>query len=186
MVLENYVKAVLYAYPLLKTVEEDYAQHIENKAVLSYRNSKTAEEVAYTIVSVIMEKRNLLWLKSLIEQTMQQLTEAERLLIAIRYFGKEKRIKRPLLRETYGNWSERKYFRDQARIGCRVERLLRAAGLTKEVFEQDFAQLSFFEKIYPFVCAGKDRAITQSERRWFGTIAKGGEGKNRKNRKNGS
>ena len=100
MVLENYVKAVLYAYPLLKTVEEDYAQHIENKAVLSYRNSKTAEEVAYTIVSVIMEKRNLLWLKSLIEQTMQQLTEAERLLIAIRYFGKpRKRVQRKIEKE---------------------------------------------------------------------------------------
>ena len=177
IVLENYVKAVLYAYPLLKTVEEDYAQHIENKAVLSYRSNKTAEEVAYAIVSEIMEERNLLWLKSLIEQTLQKFTEAERLLISVRSFGKERKIKRPLLRETYGAWSERKYFRDQARIGGRFERFLRGAGLTKELFERDFAELPFFKKIYSFVCAGKDRAITQSERRWLGVIAKSGGGK---------
>ena len=165
---------------LLKTVEEDYAQHIENKAVLSYRNNRTAEEVARAILSEIIEKQNLLWLKSLIEEKMQELTQAEQLLIAIRYFGKEKKIKRPLLRETYGAWSERKYFRDQARIGDRFGRLLRLAGLTKEIFERDFAELSFFKKIYSFVCAGKDRAITQSERRWLGTVVKVGGGKKAK------
>ncbi|MBP3422500.1 MAG: hypothetical protein J6K86_01910, partial [Clostridia bacterium] len=55
IVLKNYVKIILYAYPLLKTVEKDYEEHIGNKALLSYDGRWTAEQTAEYIAGEILE-----------------------------------------------------------------------------------------------------------------------------------
>ena len=44
--LENYAKTILFAYPLLKTVEKDYEEHIRNKALLSFNGRTTALALA--------------------------------------------------------------------------------------------------------------------------------------------
>ena len=54
--MEKYLKAVLYAYPFLETVEQDYDEHIKNKAVLSYRGDKSAEELAVYIAGEIIRR----------------------------------------------------------------------------------------------------------------------------------
>ena len=82
------MKAVLYAYPLLKTVEEDYAQHIKNKALLSYNSRLTTEALAEYLAEEILHKNRLVWLKEIIEKTVARLPEHERVLLGIRYFGK--------------------------------------------------------------------------------------------------
>ena len=91
--MENYIKTVLYAYPLLKSAEEAYRTCIQNKALLSYRSYKSAEEVAEAIVKEILEKEDLSWLKARIELALQGLTEEERALIAARFFGKKVQAK---------------------------------------------------------------------------------------------
>lgn len=172
--MKNYVKAVLYAYPLLKTVGEDYGEHIRNRALLSYRTDKNAEEIIEYIAGEIIEKRKLEWLKNCVEETLKKLNDVERTLLAIRYFGKERRIKKPVKKEGARNaweisaWSERKYFRRQKRLGDKVGTLFSACGLQEDVFENEYAQMEVFQKIYPFVCAGRDWRITRRERRWMG------------------
>ena len=55
-VLEEFVKAVLYAFPVLEEMEEEYETHIRNKAVLSYKSQLPTEELAEYIVKEIIEK----------------------------------------------------------------------------------------------------------------------------------
>lgn len=169
--MKNYVKAVLYAYPLLKNVREDYSEHIKNKALLSYRGDRPTEEIAEYILSQILEKERLEWLKGCVEEVLTRLDDVERTLLAIKYFGKKRKIKKSACVSSssgFGAWSERKYFRRQKRLGDKVGGMLVSLGVSESVFEREFITMGIFQKIYPFVCEGKDQRITQSERRWIG------------------
>lgn len=137
--LETYLKAILYAYPLLKTVEQDYADHIKNKALLSYDCNKTTEELAEYLAEKILHKERLTWLKKTVEAVCRQLTKEERLLIEIRYFGKKRRAGQCT--------SERVYFRKQNKAGERAAALLLAAGLDKAAYQKYFANLEIFKKV---------------------------------------
>ena len=89
--MENYTKVVLYAYPLLRTVGEDYAEHIRNKALLSYDSAMTTERLAEYLAEEILCKERLEWLKRTVEDVLSRLSDVERTLVAIRYFGKTKK-----------------------------------------------------------------------------------------------
>ena len=170
--MKNYVKAVLYGYPLLETVSEDYQVHIENKAALSVRTDKSAFELAVELAGEVCEKRDLEWLKGCVESALDMLTDVEKTLITIRYFGKRRKIKKSLLaiderpKTEIAAWSERKYFRFQSRLSEKVGAIMNRLGVTEEVFEKKFAKTDIFEKIYRFVCEGKDQKIAQKAWRW--------------------
>ncbi|MBE7068253.1 MAG: hypothetical protein E7381_03020 [Clostridiales bacterium] len=169
--MENYVKAVLYAYPLLETVETDYGEHIYNKAILSYKSEKPAEVLAEYIVGELIEKERLVWLKTLTEKVLATLSDVERTWIAVRYFGKEKRIKSPLppnkRKEGRGFLSEGQYFRMQQRLGNRVGERLVALGLDKTRFEKEFKDMKIFEEIFKFLERKKECCVSQRERKWI-------------------
>ena len=148
--MENYAKAVLYAYPLLKTVEKDYEEHIYNKAMLSYRSEKRAEELAEYIVGEILEQRKLIWLKNLLKKALRDLSETEIAFLGVRYFGKGKKSKRTssVAKEGQESLSESKYFREQRRLGNKMGERLVALGLSKEVFEREFENMKLFQDIF--------------------------------------
>ena len=131
--LENYIKTVLYAYPLLKTVEEDYAEHIKNKAILSYDSRWDAERLTEYLAEEILSKNHLIWLRSMVDKVMDRLSETERALLSIRYFGKARSARTFSLQGKEGSvavWSERTYFRKQQRLGEKVAAMLRVSGVT--------------------------------------------------------
>ncbi len=170
--MKNYVKAVLYAYPLLATVEEDYETHLKNKALLSYE--KSAEEVATCLASEILEMRRLEWLKAKVGEALGRLTDVERTLVSIRYFGKTKRIKALFEKPREENalrrriWTERTYFRKQQRLGEKLGGLLRLVGVSEEVFLKELLPIALLGKIYRGIEEGRDRKISCNERRWLG------------------
>ncbi len=170
--MNTYVKAVLYAYPFLKTVEEDYEEHIKNRALLSYRSNKTAEELAYAIAEDILEKDKLVRLKGQIERVLERLSDVERTLVGVRYFGKKRKINRPIevrgeeRKSRYFDWSERKYFRVQSRLVNKLRALFVAVGLTRERFEKELAHTELFEKICRYV-EGRNTKISREERAWL-------------------
>ena len=92
--LENYAKVILYTYPLLKTIEKDYADHIRNKALLSYNGVWDTERLTEYLAGEILRKERLEWLRSVVEEALSELSDLERDLIAIRYFGKRNRLRR--------------------------------------------------------------------------------------------
>ncbi|MBR2330264.1 MAG: hypothetical protein IKA40_03365, partial [Clostridia bacterium] len=75
--METYVKAALYAYPILLTVEKEYGQHIENMAVLSYRSEKSAENLIEKIADEILVRDKLLRLKGTLESVLKELSATE-------------------------------------------------------------------------------------------------------------
>ena len=170
--MENYTKVVLYAYPMLKTVGEDYAEHIKNKALLSYDSSLSTEKLAEYLAEEILRKRKLEWLKGKIEEVLARLDDVERTLVAIRYFGKKRKIKKfrftseknPLVDSARG---ERAYFRRQQRLSEKVGAMLKSVGITEDIYLRDYATLEIFAKIHTFVHEGKDRKVSQDERRWI-------------------
>ena len=155
--MEKYMKAVLYAYPLLKTVEEDYAEHIRNKALLSYNSRLTTQELAEYLAEEILHKNRLSWLKAVVEQTLARLSETERTLLEIRYFGKKRKLRFYSNEQTENNgeacfvWSERKYFRMQQKVGEKVSAMLKVAGVTKPVFERELAEIDIFRKVLRYI-----------------------------------
>jgi hypothetical protein len=147
------VKAVLYAYPFLDTVSEDYQIHIRNKAVLSHRQSLPAEVVAERIVEVIFEKRCLEWLKEKVEVVLNKLSDLDKALVRMRYFRKSRKEKLP--EGGQGVWSERKYFRMQDKLYSKLKSLFVGVGFTEEVFDEHFANREIFRKIGKFLESGE-------------------------------
>ena len=151
--MENYIKAVLYAYPFLRKAEETYGECIRNKALLSYRSGKSAETVAEAIAREILEKDDLLWLKERVESVLDKLTAGEKALIGVRFFGKKNKIKKlPYAELERGRWraqsvSERQYFRLLNRVGEKAATLLVAEGVTKELYEKTFSKVDMLQQI---------------------------------------
>lgn len=172
--MENYVKEILFGYPLLKTVEEDYQIHIRNKAVLSHDCATSAEKLAEYLAGEIIAMRSLKDLKSTVESVLDKLSEEERTLIEIRYFGRRKKMRGFLKRRVSKKeekdvvWSETTYFRRQRILGEKVAAMLHFSGLTKEKYLAEYAQTDIFKKIHAFVEAGKDKKIAADERRLMG------------------
>lgn len=151
--LERYVKILLYTYPLLKTVEKDYEECIRNKALLSYGNGKTAEETATEIATEILCQRRFFWLKEKLQAVLNRLSEEERALVEVRYFGKKKsRLDCVCVEKKTGKpWSERKYFRKHERLCEKLDAMIKGMGITKEIYESDFAPTELFDTVERFV-----------------------------------
>ena len=160
--MEEFVKEVLYAFPLLETVERDYAEHIENKAVLSYKSNLTAERLAEYIVGEIIEKQRLIWLKQLVIGVLDKLSQQERVMVAVRYFGKSRKAGE----KPFGVWSERTYFREQERLAKKLGAMLTAAGITKEKFDKWFAPTQLFISVHKYTKKRTD-ALSVRERKWI-------------------
>jgi hypothetical protein len=139
-----------------------YADHIKNKALLSYNNSISAENLAIYLAEEIIQKNKLLWLKNLMEKEFAKLTDEERDLLAVRYFGK----RRAAVKEHWETAeSERQYFRRQNRVSEKVAAMLQCAGLTKEVYERDFAKLDIFERVQKLVNKKEQRQRNENKRK---------------------
>lgn len=146
--MENYLKTVLYAYPLLKTVGEDYEQHIRNKAILSYDGRWNTLRLAEYLAGEILQKNCLEWLKSVVEKVLYKLSDTERELLSVRYFGK--RRKNAIDGEA-ASWSDRKYFRMLRRTSEKAGAMLVAAGVTKDKFFGELAPIDMIAKVHKFV-----------------------------------
>lgn len=171
--LENYAKVVLYAYPLLKTVGKDYGDHIRNKAILSYDSAWDTERLTEYLAEEILRKERLEWLRGVVQEMIEELTDLEKDLVAIRYFGKKHRL-RTLQEKCVGKpWNERTYFRQQQRLAIKLGELLHKKGLTKEVYLRDFATVDIFKKMQSLVEAGKDRNICFEEKRFYSACSSG-------------
>ena len=133
----DYVKAVLYAYPALEEIGEAVGTSAENKALLSYKNPRSTEEVAGEIVREIAVRAALSELHSLVDQFLHSLSEEENFLLEYKYFRRKSALNG--FRGYALDCSERSYFRKQGQLlekaadyfgekGWSRERFLRETG----------------------------------------------------------
>lgn len=162
--LEEFVKEILYAFPMLETVEEDYQEHIRNKAVLSYKSALSVECLVENIVSEIEEMQRLIWLKAKVGEVLDKLNGLERMMVAVRYFGKKRKVILPKY-EPFDKWSERTYFREQERLGNKLCEMLYLAGVTREVFERWFLRTELFNAVHRY--AMKVKEVSTREKKWL-------------------
>ncbi len=168
--MKKYAKVVLYAYPILQKIGEEYKIHISNRALLSYRSQKSAEELVEYLAKEIICKQRLEWLKTFLESVLDKLDETERTLVQLRYFSPSKSRKKKEQEEKTGvmekiaAWSNSTYFRRQKRVEERIERLLEGGGLTEGIFEKDFAFIDILASVARFVDRGGDKAFCERER----------------------
>ena len=157
--MKKYVKIILYTYPLLKRVEKDYEEHIANKALLSYDGRWTAEQTAEYLAKEIIEMHRLEWLKEKVKCVLKALTEEEKVLLEIKYFGNKRKLKSLLKKEIPSavKWTERSYFRRQKRLEERLGALFTGVGLTEEKFLRELASLDIVGKVA--------RAVERKEQR---------------------
>lgn len=136
--MENYVKAVLYAYPTLEKMEQAYTVHIRNMAVLSYRQDLPAVAMAGKIVGQILQKRKLAWLKALVEKSVRRLSDEEKEIVARSFRWKK---------QSGDNTTKTKYRRLSKKLLDKLGKCMENAGLTYNAFQEEFATMELFQHI---------------------------------------
>ena len=168
--LKKYVKVVLYAYPVLRTIGEEYQIHISNKALLSYKSQKTTEELAEYLAKEIICKQRLEWLKRLLDGILDKLDTTERALLHLRYFSPCKNRKQGIERgdasvfSTIRSWSDSTYFRRQNKLAIKMESMLESVGFSEEIYEKDFAFIDVFQAVSRFLEGKGEEKIRKKER----------------------
>lgn len=155
-----FVKVLLYAYPKLREVSEAVSAGVENKAVLSFRNSDSALTVAEKIVEEMILAKNLDCVADAVEKALGALSEEELYFLEYKYF-RRKRVLGGRFASFTPACSERNYYRKQAGLVKRIFFLLAAQGWTQTRFFEAFGEFDFFMKIYRALEGGRECALTR-------------------------
>ena len=131
----DYVKAVLYTYPALDKIGEAVETAVENKALLSYKNPRSTEEVAGEIAREIAAREAIFELQSLVDQLLKSLTEEENYLLEYKYFRRKQAL------DAFGGFaldcSERSYFRKQQLLLDKAADYFGKNGWSRERFVRE-------------------------------------------------
>ena len=163
--MENYVKALLYAYPSLDRMKDTYAHHIRTSAVLSCDGRMDTEKLTEYLLKEILHKRRLEWLKVTLDRVLNRLNDLERALIESAFFRKKGILKVILHKYSKAkckkkNISERSCRRFLNRTLEKIKALLSTYGVNKQSFEEELLPMEMISKIYRWVCFHSDK--TQS------------------------
>ena len=169
--MKNYAKLILYAYPLLKTVEKDYEEHIGNKALLSYGSKMATEKLTEYLAEEIVRRQNVLRLKAVLDKIIFALSEEEKTLLDVRYFGKVERVRRQfaawkagLCTLAFKPWSERTYYRKQTRLLKKITSQVKQAGIDEKCFDEEYLPIEYIAMLYQYLALGKEVTTSQKER----------------------
>lgn len=172
--MESYIKAVLYVYPRLEKIKADYGEHIRNRALMSCSYRGATENLCEYLAREIVRKQLIGELKNTLDEVLEKMTEEERFLLELRYFGRKKHLteySRNTVREIAG--SERNYYRRQEKALCKAGYLLKRAGLTEEVFFREYGGIETLSSVCRYIDEGKERGISPRERSLFRFLADG-------------
>ena len=169
--MEMRVISALYAYPQLDRIGKDLEEHIKNKALLSYGSRVATEKLAESLALEIVKRQGVERLKAMIDKAIGVLSEEERTLLDIRYFGKADRVRRQIAAAKAGlcklpfkPWKERTYYRKQAKLLKRMIALLRGQGLDERSFDDEYMEIDYVAMLYQYLALGKTVAADKKER----------------------
>lgn len=148
---------MLRTYPFLAMMQTTYEQHIKNRALLSCDGRMNTEALAEYLAKEILHKRCLAWLEEVIGETLLRLSEPERILVRVHFFGEKKGTENTEIE----SWSDSKRLRVQARCFQRLEAMLHSSGLTKKYFDEELVHIEIIRKMYKRV----EREERRTERR---------------------
>ena len=154
----EYVKALLYVYPILTPLAEAVAAGAENKAYLSFRKENTLA-CAEQIAEEIARSEALRELAREMGAALTRFSEEEAYLLEYKYFRRKAELNGRFAGVRFSG-SKREYFRRQNALLKKAAGLLAARGLTERTFLRDFAQIQPFPRVYRAVIEGRERLVT--------------------------
>ena len=149
----DYVKAILYAYPTMDEIGEAVGAAADNKALLSYRDPRSTEDVAVDILKEIAAKRALKELCGIVDELLKHCSAEELYLLEYKYFRRKKFLKDavPLL------CARRTYFRKQDRLLRKAADYIERGGWTQERFLEETNGL--FSRVVEAIAGGAERSV---------------------------
>ena len=152
----EYVKAILYVYPMMEALADAARGAAKNKALLSYRSGYDALHDLEAVAEEILLGDRLDGLKTVLDCILAGLSKEERFLLEYRYFRRKRELKK------FGEelvCSERSYFRKQNRLLMKIASRLAAKGVTVSYFLKAFANSVCLMKVYGAIGNGKELKV---------------------------
>ena len=165
--MEKYIQAVLYAYPYLKETANAYGAHIQTKAMFSCDGRMQVEKLVEYLAEEILQKRRLLWLKQVIDETLDECNRWERALLDSLFFKRRSRSQRLRDKERERLVAlELESKRSVERANClmKVQYKLQRAGITKDFFKKELISIPLIQSSSRIVLKkrGRERRETHS------------------------
>ncbi len=137
-----YAKSVLYSYPHLSDLAEQFDQSVERKALNSMTNYSPCIFQCEEILSLTEQKKSVLLLWLVMKKIILKLSNEEMLYLDYKYFKK-------MPKEVYDNFdtSSRNYFRKQVKLAEKVANLLEKEGVTDTVYQEKYLAIDFFKEM---------------------------------------
>ena len=146
--MENYEKALLYAYPALEGVIDAFDAVFLKRALDSYASGRTALLEAERLIEKIAEKDLYISLKLKLDRILEKFTPYERKHFSYKYF-------KDLPAEEYENFDavSRAYFRRPQKLLLKFAKALERAGLTGEWFDRTCMKTDLFPELLRRIAA---------------------------------
>lgn len=153
----EYVKAVLYVYPILTPLAEAVSKSAENKAYLSFRTENTLS-CAEKITEDIAHGALLRELNRQMRSLLTHFTEEEAYLLEYKYFRRGAELNGRFAGLSFSG-SEREYYRRQNALLKKTAGLLAVRGVTERTFLRDYAGIQPFPRIYRALKEGRELLV---------------------------
>ena len=157
--MEDYQKVLLYLYPRLKRMAKNVGQIVEARAVSSVFDRGCAERSVEKLLGYISLKQNLLFLNEKMDELLETLSAEEKFLLEYKYF-RRKRVLDKAVSEISFSFSERTYFRRQARLAEKMGRLMARSGLDKDWFWSAFENVPYMACILERISEGCEQQFS--------------------------
>lgn len=160
--MKEYVEALLYVYPRLGEMQEDYGQHIENKAILSSNGKTATDRLIEYLAREILEKRKLESIERALRGVIGGLSDRERFLLELRYFRRRSLLLAGARAFRGKLGSRRNYPRLQERLLKKIGERLRLVGLTEKRFLSEYVEIPCVGAVYRRLLARKAQSSGSS------------------------
>jgi len=157
----DFVKTVLYVYPMLRKLSEAVRVSGENKALLSYRAKGDAFDAAKEVADTFFLADRLDFLREAVSGILETLNAEETFLLEYKYFRRKKVLD---LGDGKIFCSERNYFRRQSALLKKIGFLLAVRGITEQTFLEDYADSLCLMRVYRAISEGKEETVVPKRR----------------------
>lgn len=168
----DYVKTALYVYPVLRAAAKELGEHVKRKAYLSYASKTSCQNLAEYLLEQLDAKTRLETLYAEMKKAMHKLSDGEKTLLFVRYFGVRKTsgYTDEQLKSVCG--SRRTYYRKQDKLKRKIGERLKRAGLSEERFYREYGGIELIRRVDDALQKGRRGAQGAREERIVASLGK--------------
>lgn len=153
----DYIKTALYVYPALKAAAKEVSEHVQRKACLSYGDRLSCEALTEYLLNQIDTKDRLETLFFTIGSALDKLSDQEKFLLQVRYFGGTKKVISAYSDEEIHKFcgSRRSYYRKQEKLVKKIGEKFVRDGLSEERFYREYGSIELIRRVDKALSAGR-------------------------------